>query len=191
MPHDLSQAENTGLPAELVKLAGEVGRDLKEAESLQISFMARSFCTSQPVIQPGWHYFPSEDWPLCAKYVASVTFARFAQGWHHWTCPQADMGRTRQTSDKFHDIFTTKEAKVRTAMSDPAWFVPGVPTWLLIVSDLNNDSTSHLFPTSQEGKEELFKSINTWNFAFENSPFSEVWLYAEFGQARLRLFPPP
>jgi hypothetical protein len=82
-----------------------------------------------------------------------------------------------------------KEAKVRKAMRDPARFVPGVPTWLLIVSDVTNDLTSHLFPTSQEDKDKLFKLINDCNFDFGNSPFAEVWLYADFGKRKLRLYP--
>ncbi len=187
----LSEEENIGLAEELVKLAGEVRPGLKENESLKLSFMAGSFCTSHPVIQPGWNRLPAEHWPLCAKCISAVTFTRYAHGWHRWTCPFVDMGWTQKSRDTFRSIFTKKEAKVRKVLSDPARFVPGVPTWLLIVSDVTNDQTSHLFPSSPEDKDELFKLITDCNFDFANSPFSEVWLYADFDKRRLRLYPMP
>lgn len=185
----LSLAVNIGLAEELVKLAGEVGGSLKETESLKLSFAARSVCTSYPVINPGWHRSASEDSPLSAKYIGAVTLSRIPGGWHRWACPQADMGWTRKSVDKFRSILSEKETKVRKAMSDPARFVPGVPTWLLIVSDVTNDQTSHFFPTSPEDKDELFQLINDCNFDFAKSPFAEVFLYAHFGKPKLRLYP--
>jgi hypothetical protein len=185
----LSKADNDSLAAELVRLAGEIGSTLAGSESLKISFLTRSFCLSHPIISPGWHRFPSEDWPLCARNIGSVAFSRLSHGWHRWVCPHADMGWTRQTSDKFLGIFTDKETKVRRALHDVARFMPGVPTWLLIVSDVRNDMTSHLFPTNQEDREELFQLIDACNYDWSNSLFAEVWLYAEFGQSKLRIFP--
>ena len=185
----LSKEDNDSLAEELVRLAGEVGSTLADSESLKISCLPRAFCLSHPVISPGWRRFPSEDWPLCARHIGSVAFSRFSHGWHRWMCPHTDAGWTRQTSDKFLGIFSEKEAKVRRALHDAARFIPGVPTWLLIVSDVSNDMTSHLFPTNQEDREELFRLIDACNYDFANSPYAEVWLYAEFGQSKLRIFP--
>ncbi len=185
----LSQAENIGLADELVKLAGEVGGNLKDTESLKLSFAARSVCTSYPVITPRWHQAASEDWPLSAKHIGAVTFSRGPDAWPRWMCPGVDMGWTQKSLDKFRSIFSEKEDKVRNAMSDSNRFVPGAPTWLLIVSDLDNDLTTHLFPTSPEDKDELFNLIHACNVDFAHSPFSQVWLYADFDKASLRLFP--
>lgn len=187
----LSEEENIGLAEELVKLAGEVRKGLKESDSLKVSFAARSVCTPVPVPGSPWNQLPSEDWPISAKHISAVTFTRLAHGWHRWTCPFADMGWTQKSRDKFRSIFTKKEAKVRKGLSVPTRFVPGVPTWLLIVSDVMNDQTSHLFPSSPEDKDELFQLFNACNFDFANSPFSEVWLYADFDKRKLRLHPTP
>ena len=51
--------------------------------------------------------------------------------------------------------------------------------------------TSHLFPTNTEDREEIFQLIDACNYDFANSPFAEVWLYADFGQSKLKLFPRP
>jgi hypothetical protein len=185
----LPKPQFEGLATELVKLAGQVGPTLADAEELKISFMSRSSGSSLPGIRPGWGFLPSEDWPLSAKHIAAVTFMRFPHGWHRWQCPQADTGWTRQTTGKFRDIFIGKEEKVRRVLHETTRFVPGVPIWLVIVSDRNNDMTSHLFPTSREDREELFAMIEASNYDFMKSPFDQVWLYADFGQLKLRLFP--
>src|SRR4051812_43855238 len=135
----LSKAEDEGLAAELVQLANQVGSKLGDSEKLRISFAPRSFALSHPMINLGWNRYPAADWPISAKHVSAVTFTRFAHGWHRWTCPQVDAGRTRQTAVKFRSIFDEKETKVRKAWHDTVRFPPGVPTWLVIVSDLCND----------------------------------------------------
>jgi hypothetical protein len=158
----------------------------------KISFLARADLVSYPIIQtlqPHWNFFPKEEWPLCSLHVAAVTFSKEPCDWPRWTCPQVDAGWTRQTTAKFRSIFDDKEAKVRKVWHDASRFSPAVPTWLVIVSDLYNDLTSHLFPGSQDDREELFASIKECKYEFAHSPFAEVWLYADFNHSKLRIFP--
>lgn len=187
----LNKREDEQLADELVRIAKHVGSMLGDSEELKISFSLRTVVASYPVISPGWIFFPSDEWPLCSQHIAAVTFSRIACGWHRWTCPQVDAGWTQITTEKFRSIFDEKEAKVRKACHDVSRFPLGVPTWLVIVCDLFNDLTTHLYPGSEADREELFQAIQQCNYDFAQSPFAEVWLYAEFAHSKLRIFPTP
>ncbi len=91
----------------------------------------------------------------------------------------------------FGSIFDDKDSKVREVLHDIKRFPPDVPLWLIIISDVVNDMTSHLFPSSKEDRDDLFRAIHESGYDLTASPFTEVWLYAASGRLKLRFFPPP
>jgi hypothetical protein len=116
---------------------------------------------------------------------------RVPDQWPRWTCPQTDAGYTQITAGRFRRIFDDKDSKVREACQDIQRFPPGVHLWLVIVSDMPTDLTSHLFPTNEEDREELFRAMHESGYEFSTSAFAEIWLYSEFSGEKLQLFPTP
>jgi hypothetical protein len=176
---------------ELVTLAAQISQALGAAGELKISFLPRADLERLPFTLPGLRLFPNEDWPLIPQHLGAVTFTRIPDRWPRWACPQTDAGYTQMQSGRFRRIFDEKDLKAREASQDVQRFPPGVPLWLVIVSDLMNDLTSHLFPTNREDTQELFRSMRESRYDFSSSAFAEIWLYSEFSHQKLRLFPAP
>ena len=187
----LRNREVEQLADEIVILAEQVTPTLGTSGELKVSFAPRSDVASFPVIRPGWHRFANEDWPLSSLHLTAITFSKFSVSWPPWSCPQVNTGYSRVRAATFGSIFDEKDSKVRKVLQDIKRFPPDVPLWLVIISDVFNDITSHLFPSSKEDRDELFRTIHESGYDLTMSPFTEVWLYAEFGRLKLRIFPPP
>lgn len=192
----LRRQDSDQFAGELVRLAGQVSQELLATDKLKISFSPRTDPARPPFIKPGWCLLPNEDWPLISQHLVVVTFKRVLDQrvldqWPRWTCLQTDAGWTQMTSGRFRRIFDDKDSKVRKACQHVQRFPPGVPLWLVIVCDMLNDMTSHLFPTNKEDREELFRAMRESGYDFSSSAFTEIWLYSDFSGHKLRLFPAP
>ena len=185
----LRRQETDQFADELVRLAEQVSPTLGAAGELKISFLPRTDLERLPFNFPGLCLLPKEDWPLISQHLGAVTFMRVPDRWPRWACPQTDAGYSQMTSERFGRIFDDKDSKVREARQDVHRFPSGLPLWLVIVSDLLNDLTSHLFPSNEEDREELFKAVRESGYDFSSSAFTEIWLYSEFSGQKLRLFP--
>jgi hypothetical protein len=173
---------------ELVELARQVTSTLGSSEDLKISFSPRSTTGKYPVIQCGWHRFPGEDWPLISLHLNTVKFTKTPVVWPRWHCYQTDSGWMSLKVETFGKIFEDKERKVRNKLGAGIQ-TRGVPLWLVIVSDLLNDLSSHVFPSNEWDSEELFRIIRATGYDFAGSPFSQVWLFSEFTRQKIRLDP--
>ncbi len=174
---------------ELLRLATQVEGTLGATEERKISFLPRADIATVSVIPPNWHMLPKEDWPLASLHISAVTFSRMLGRWTRWVCPQADAGYSTALSSRFRSIFEAKDAKVREGLHDKQRFPEKVPIWLVIVTDMLNDMSSHMFPTSNEDSRELEQVIRDTGYTLGDSPFEAVWLYSEFSQNKRRLLP--
>ncbi len=176
---------------EIVRLAEHVAPTLSASGDLEVSFAPRADDISFPVIRPGWHRFAKEVWPLSSLHLRAITFSKVPFTWPRWSCDQTIAGWTSVRAATFGSIFDDKDSKVREVLHDIKRFPPDVPLWLIIISDVVNDMTSHLFPSSKEDRDDLFRAIHESGYDLTASPFTEVWLYAASGRLKLRFFPPP
>jgi hypothetical protein len=174
---------------ELLRLATHVESTLTPTEERKISFLARSDVATVPIIPPNWHVLPREDWPLISPHIGAVTFSRMLGRWTRWVCPQTDAGYSSALSSRFRSIFEEKDAKVREGLQDKQRFPGNVPIRLVIVTDMLNDMSSHVFPASNEDRRELEQVIRDTGYTLGGSLFESVWLYSEFSKNKLRLLP--
>jgi hypothetical protein len=151
--------------------------------------MPRTVADAQPVIGMGWSLYPTEDWQIISQHISAITFSKFLAAWTRWQCPQTETGYTSRRPETFRDIFDEKDKKIREALPGAGSPGHGVPLWLVIISDTLTDMTSHLFPSNEADRVELFRAIRESGYDLANSPFTEVWLYSDFHQQKLRLHP--
>jgi hypothetical protein len=186
----LRKPEADQFATEIVALAVQVGRPLDVGRERKISFLPRADALKYPFIPPVWQLLPKEDWPTASKHIEAVTFRKLPlPTWERWTCPQTDAGFTNIAATQFRSILEEKDRKVREVLEDTQRFPPDVPLWLVIIADMMNDLTSHLFPTNDEDRTELLGAIRNAGYDFRSSSFEAVWLYSDFSRSKLRLFP--
>jgi hypothetical protein len=186
----LTKREVDQFAGELVALAGQVARRLGVGDERKIHFLPRADAVSHPFVPPVLHLLPKEDWPTISEHIEAVTFRKLPLStWERWMCPQTDAGFTNIDAAQFRRDLEKKDLKIREVFQDLQRFPPNVPLWLVIIADMTNDMTSHLFPTNDEDRTELIGAIRSAGYNFANSPFDAVWLYSDFCQLRLQLFP--
>jgi hypothetical protein len=131
-----------------------------------------------------WVILPAESWPRSHSHLSCVEVESFSGiEWPQWLCPALTGAFVGPSVDEFKRIFEGKTAEAKS------YQLGGAPLWLLVVCDLVPDVQSHVFPRSEDNLARLTAAIQATGVSLVESPFAEVWLFSQFSQASLRLFP--
>jgi len=109
----------------------------------------------------------------------------FDPGWDGppWTCPRI-LGAWNASSDaEFGRILRSKAGKAKK------YDTKSLPLWLLVVAELTNDQESHIFPRGEAYLSYLHEQVSATGFDFAAGPFQQVWLFSEFTEDKVRLYP--
>ncbi|WP_148597528.1 hypothetical protein [Aquisphaera giovannonii] len=185
----LNQEQYSTLATEIVELARSISPNLDDHERVKATFAETADTAPVSIIDPRWLQVSAKLLPLAAKSLLSVTYSKHPVDWQPWSCPQIDAGWSKVSAEKFRSILEEKSAKVWKNSGDPSRYPPGASSWLLIICDEVNDMSAHVFPSDSVARTALLQTIANCGFDFEKSPFNEIWLFSEFRQSKLRLFP--
>jgi hypothetical protein len=124
-----------------------------------------------------------EEWPELSPILASIDVLRTPYAaWPPWNCPDIQGAWSDPSGREFRAILRDKQEKARK------YRLSGTSLWLLIVCDVPDDVSSHIFPENGDDLTRLHDAIADSAFVFEASPFAEVWLFSQFCSSTLPIF---
>lgn len=152
--------------------------------SLRVGFLPRDTVSRLPAHLGGWTFLASEDFPVAAEHFNLICLESDPEWqWPCWLCPRMAGGWNTPSSDGFARIFEAKAQKAKKYNTE------GRPLWLLIVAELTNDQESHIFPRGEDYLAYLREQISATGFDFGAAAFQQVWLFSEFTEGKVRLYP--
>lgn len=135
-------------------------------------------------VNNGVALLPLEDFPLAAEHFEYIRLASYPEEERPpWFDPRMLGGWVAPSADEFAQILETKVRKARN------YDTQGRPVWLLIVAELWNDRESHIFPREEYDLLSLREQIVATGFDFAAGPLQQVWLFSEFTEGAMRLYP--
>jgi hypothetical protein len=153
-------------------------------QRVKVSFVPRVDVSILPTNPIGeWVFLASEDHPVAAEHIDSVGL-ELDSGWEWpgWYCLPMLGGWNSPSADGFRHILECKRDKAAKYDSK------GIPLWLLIVAEVENDHESHVFPRGEGDLDYLREQVSVTGFDFAASPFQQVWLFSEFTGGAVLLY---
>jgi hypothetical protein len=131
-----------------------------------------------------WRFLPDDEWPCSARHISSLAI-RLWPGlhWPPWNCPLLDAAWPSPVAEEFVKVLCNKASKFTPRSKSD------LPIWLLIVCETQNDLQSHSVPSNPQDAKHLVEAIEQCGFAFNKSPFEQVWLLSEFNGRKTQLYP--
>lgn len=161
--------EHAKLAEEIVRFALQYSSQARTDKDVQLHLFPRGDLNRLP---PGG--VAEEDWPGFRKRIARIVLRR-CQGltWPPWTCPGVNCSFISPSSQEFGILL--KRKALQAGGHNPTTRA----LWLLIVSDVPDDISSHIFPRYDHESELLENAVTGCEFDFARSPFAEVWLTSD------------
>jgi hypothetical protein len=176
--------DHRAIAADLVRVVEAMVPRIPVDRFVKLCFASRDVLAGIPQQAGDWTFLPSEDFPLAAEHFDWVRLESYHdEEWPLWTCPRMLGGWNAPSANEFSGIL---EAKAQEAKK---YDTQGWPLWLLIVAELTNDQESHVFPRGQDYLLYLREQISATGFDFATGPFQQVWLFSEFTEGMVRLYP--
>jgi len=170
------------LAAELAKLAEVVaGRLTANGEMLRAAFEVDA---DQPRgHSSGWTFLPRKGWPLAPKRLDYLQVTRRdGVGYAPWQCKGLNSAWSDPSGDEFCRIFEKKGGEGEKYTTND------LPLWLLIVSDVERDPQSLVYPANDDDVRKVREAVNASGFDFEQGCFEQVWLLSATTGNSLPLF---
>lgn len=169
--------EHAKIAKEVVRFALQYSSKARTDKDVQLPLFPRGDLDRLP---PGG--VAEEDWPGLRKRIARIVLRRRPGiKWPTWTCPGVNCSFISPSSQEFDAILKGKA--LQAGGHNPT----AHPLWLLIVSDVPNDISSHIFPRYDHESELLQNAVTGCKFDFAHSPFAEVWLTSDESGNGIRL----
>jgi hypothetical protein len=173
------------LAAELVRLVEVVVPELAALPAdTNVVLLAREDLARVPARAGNILFRAAEDWSLVAEHVSFLRACRwFGLRWPPWGCPESEGAWPSPVVEQL------RRDLQRKADAAKGYQLDGARLWLLLVSEVDGDLQSHIFPRTDDDMAGLRAAVEATGFDFQNGPFSEVWLLSAFSGGRLRLHP--
>ena len=179
-----SKRHDQSIVADLIRAVEAAIPRILPGQSLEVSFQPRETVVKCPTYAGNMTFLAAEDFPVAAEHLGIIRMESYPDWeWPPWCCPRMLCGWNSPSADEFTDILRDKEAKAQK------YDTQGRPLWLLIVAELANDLESHVFPREEDDLDYLREQIAATGFDFAAGPFQQVWLFSEFTQGCVRLYP--
>jgi hypothetical protein len=179
-----SKRHDQSIVADLIKAVEAAIPRILPGQSLEVSFQARETVAKCPTYVGNMTFLAAEDFPVAAEHFSIVRMESHPHWeWPPWCCPRMLGGWNSPSADEFTDILRDKKGKAQK------YDTQGRPLWLLIVAEAANDLESHIFPREENDLDYLREQITATGFDFAAGPFQQVWLFSEFTQGSIRLYP--
>jgi len=174
--------DHQAIAEDLVRAIEELVGRIPLGRPVEAFFLARDILAEPWMIAPRGTYLASEDFPLASQHFRMIHLECDPdRWWPDWQCPMIMTGPMAPSAKTFAHIFKDKAAK--------KYDTKGMPLWLLIVAEFTNDVESHIFPLDEGELAYLREQICATGFDFAASQFQQVWLFSEFMQRALPLYP--
>lgn len=172
------QREHLDIAAELVRYASSQAADRIGSDDAEFRFYRRADLDRLSLLRG----VAQEDWPELKGRIARIVLRRFdGLAWPPWSCPGVNSSFISPSAQEFGTKL--KEKALQAGGHNPA----AHPLWLLIVSNVPGDISSHIFPDYDYDTELLKKAVTECGFDFARSPFAEVWLTSDESGSGIRL----
>jgi hypothetical protein len=169
---------------ELVRVVEATIPQIPPDRSVLLCFISRDDLSRIPPDWCGLAFLPSEDFPLATEHFAWIRLKSYPdEEWPPWVCPRMLGGWNTPSANEFSLILDAKAEKAKK------YDTQGRALWLLIVAELTNDQESHIFPRREDYLLYLREQISAATFDFADGPFQQVWLFSEFTEGTVRLYP--
>jgi hypothetical protein len=153
-------------------------------QRVRVYFFDKATLSTIPNDVPGWTFLATEDYPDAAEHFNVICLESDPEwDWPLWTCPRMLGGWNAPSDAEFGRILVSKAEKAKK------YDTKRLPLWLLIVAELKNDQESHIFPRGSAYLPSLHEQVSATGFDFAAGPFQQVWLFSEFTEDKVRLFP--
>jgi hypothetical protein len=164
-------------------VAGQLAHPGQEVE---VEFLPRHTIAALGSRLENTLFLATEDWPQASKDVSLLHVSRWpGVTWPTWQCQDVATAWLGPDVEELRRVLEGKRAKAQH------YDLGGAPLWLLIVSEVQGDLQSHIFPRNENDLAQLLDVLRQTGFRFEDGPFAEVWLLSAFSGGRLRLHPSP
>ncbi|HLN28848.1 MAG TPA: hypothetical protein VK395_13970 [Gemmataceae bacterium] len=179
-----SKRHDQAIVADLIRAVGAAIPRILPGQSLEVSFQPRETVAKCPLYLGNMTLLAAEDFPVAAEHFSVIRLRSHPDWeWPPWSCPRMLAGWNSPTASEFTRILRDKEAKAQR------YDTQGRPLWLLIVAEFDNDLESHIFPRERDDLDHLREQIAATVFDFAAGPFQQVWLFSEFTEGSVRLYP--
>jgi hypothetical protein len=180
-----SKRHDQSIVADLIRAVEAAIPRILPGQSLEVSFQPREAVATCPTYAGNMTFLAAEDFPVAAEHFDIIRMESYTDWqWPPWCCPRMLGGWNSPSADEFTAILKDKEEKAQK------YDTQGRPLWLLIVAELANDLESQVFPREEDDLDYLREQIAATGFDFAAGPFQQAWLFSEFTQGCVQLYPP-